>query len=297
MSILKELNNKKFNDIMEEIDKEISEISVQISGREIKATMIFSKKFNIKIIDNPRIKDSLEKYTVYNLSEHISKWYQSKYGTKLDIKNNIADIILIIKGIPYQVGLPSFYGAIRITFDSNMTKFENTIGRSPVIFNLAPYIDGLTPKMAESLSEAEIKKLLITYVSVYKAVLKYLQSKIKYYEEALSDFKSAVFKISNNESHAQAKWDLLQFIEKLLKGLLDNKQKKVEHIHKLDKLSEEVNLAYGIMINSNDISSISCKPGVRYGEIDVSEKDLLDAYNATLKIFIYTMENINFEIS
>lgn len=284
------LTDVRFHKIMEEIDEELKMENHRVQGREMRAIPKIAEKLKIDNLPfTTSTKVGADLYTTENIATHVYNWFKRKYGNKLNMQNNLAHMILRIKGTHFKVGFPLTFGTINIIFDSPLKKFPS-IGHNKngekVIFNLATYIEDLTPALVDELSSEEIIEIVNLYGTTFNAVLKFQSSKIPYRQEALADLETAVdsfFYI--HQQYGQSKWASLQFTEKVLKGILKKSGKKIPHIHHLNELSEQVKNNSGIIIDKRLIEKIECKPDVRYSADLVSAEEAIIAHYASLEVF------------
>ena len=280
------MDARKFSEIMEKIDKELQLENPRIPGREIRAMSKVSKEFNIAEFPLKSTDVFPGVYTADNIATHVYRWFEEKYGNKLNMENNLAHMILSIKGVQYKVGFPILYGTMQILFDPTMRKC-NSLGQknNPAQLNLAAYIEDLTPKLASALTESEIIQLVTLYGSSYNAILRYLDSGLPLQQEVLADLESAVdafFYV--HQQYGQSKWASLQFTEKLLKGFIQSTGNKFQYSHELQTLAKQASDITGIIIDSNLIQQIECKAAVRYSATLVSVDEAIKAHHASLGV-------------
>lgn len=286
------LDERRFSEVMEKIDKELQLENHCISGREIRAMSKVSEEFNIAEFPLRSSDIVPGVYTVDNIATHVYKWFEEKYGNKLNMENNLAHMILSIKGVQYKVGFPILYGTMQILFDPTMRKY-NSLGQknNPAQLNLAAYIEDLTPKLASALTESEIIQLVTLYGSSYNAILRYRDSGLPFQQEVLADLESAVdafFYV--HQQYGQSKWASLQFTEKLLKGLIQSTGNKFQYSHELQTLAKQASDITGIIIDSNLIQQIECKAAVRYSATLVSADEAIKAHHASLEVLRCMMD-------
>lgn len=284
------LTDMKFNQIMDEIDEELKFENSRIPGRELRAIPKIAQKLNIDNLpltcENNKLKPNF--YTTENISTHVIIWFKNKYGNKLNIKTNNACMILDIKDTYFKVDFPIIFGKVTMIFDNPLKNFNN-MGQNgnKTIVNVSAHIKDLTPALFNSLTDKEKDSILTLYGTTSQSISKYQEIKFPFQQEALTDLEAAVDSFFYaHQQYGQSKWESLQFVEKLFKGLLLRAEPntKTPHTHSLNELAEKVLKTAGITLDAETIKKIQCSPSVRYSTELVSEKEALIAHHASLEI-------------
>lgn len=288
------MNEHTFNKMMEEIDSELKLENIEIYSRSLKATIKIAKRLEIKempLIGHAAIPGV---YTADSLSAHVENWFIKRYGTKMKKDFRLCKIILILKGEAFLVGMPMIYGQIKIICDPSLKKYEIADKNEQIpIFNLLTHIEDLTPDFASTLTDSEMIDLVKFYGSTYNAIIDYYDYGLPFQQEALTDLENAVDSFFYNHQHfGQSKWSSLQFTEKLLKGVIENTGNSFPKSHKLKDLSKIVKEVAGIKICEETLSSIDCKPDVRYSAELVSDNEAVKAHHASLEVLRTIMNSI-----
>jgi len=294
------LTLEKFEAIMNEIDNELIAEDPRIPGRELRAIDKIAEKLNIDNFPlHPEIPVSKDGYDTNNITTHVVEWLRRKYGNKLNMQNNLAHMILDIKGAYFRVGFPTLYGTMDIVCDPSLKTYKSTgQGNNPAIFNLLAYIEDLTPKLASELTETELTTMARHYGATFNAVLRYDNSGLLFQQDALADIETAVnFCIYDRQQYGQSKWASLQFTEKLMKGILDYFGEKFAKTHNLEKLADQINKSTKLDINMELIKKISCQADVRYSADTVSLIEAVAAHHASLAILACVMEHFSDGVS
>ena len=99
--------------------------------------------------------------------------------------------------------------------------------------------------------------------------------------------------LEEKQEFGQSKWSSLQFIEKIMKGILSYYNIDFEYLHDLDYLSgllEDNNI---VIIPKNLINLIDCRAKVRYQNDLITIDDAINAHHASLEILELLIENID----
>ena len=266
------IDKQIFEEMMRDIDRQLENEGVPAHSRSIIASLKLANKLKISISIIPRIPNTFSEddFSREAIPWQINNWYQKVYSNKINIDTKLASIVFLIRGIPYRAVLPLVYGA--------------------VLINPFDYIEDLTPELYSRLSKEEINEIATLYLDTYKAMNKYHSSGLPKINAVLTKLETAVNIIMQRRFiDGDSKWASLQFIEILLKSILEKNQ--IEHKVKHDLLALLKLILHEIALNvlKEDIEKIQCKAGVRYSEIDVSLKEAIEAHYASLRVFVQIM--------
>lgn len=272
------IDKQTFEETMCDIDKELENEDVTAHSRPIMALCKLADKLKRDI---PFIPGTQSLFTENDFSStaipwQINNWYKKIYSNKINVDSKLASIAFLIRGVPYRAVLPLVYGTVSI---------------SPF-----RYIEGLTQGLYSSLSKEEINEIATLYLNTFKAMNKYDSSGLPKIDAVLTKLETAVNIIMQSRFiDGDSKWASLQFIEILLKSILEKNQ--IEHKVKHDLLDLLKLIPHEIALNvsKEDIEKIQCKAGVRYSEIDVSLKEAIEAHYASLRVFVQIMSAMFFD--
>ena len=279
-------NESEFLNLMEEIDKKLTEQSVLIHQRPLHAIREVCMRFKIELEVAPQGTAVPGVYRGNSLSLHVENWYKSKYGDRLEVIFSPGYAAILIKGNPYKIKFPLILGRVKLVFDPNIEKYNNLNITLPKL-NALLCIEGFTSNFARSLSRKEMFKIANFFASVLSTLQGLAEIKsISFIPEARADLDPAVSHIFSQPPHyGQSKWSSLQFTEKLIKSYLKLKGEKIPRkrhdLITLSALAEKNGLA---PIPRDLLKRIQCPAGVRYGEVPVTLKEAIDAHHASLSI-------------
>jgi len=269
------VDKQTFEEMMENIDKQLSDNGINVCARPILAVLklAYKLKISIPLIPGPQSTFSENDFSLYALPWQINNWYQKIYSSKINIDSKLASMVFQIRGVPYRAVLPLAYGAVSI---------------KP--FN---YIEDLTQELYSKLSKEEINEIAFLYFDTFKAVNKYYSSKLPKIDAALTKLETAVNIIMQSKfMDGDSKWASLQFIEILFKSILIKNQINYKKIHCLSALLNIIPDEFASNVSKEDIEKIQCEPGVRYSEINVSLDKAIEAHHASLRILGQIMSNM-----
>jgi hypothetical protein len=274
-----------FLSLIENIDIELKKRDIPIHSRPVHAFSEVCKRLRISIPFVPDGSPVQGDYSGSSLSAHIHLWYQNKYGDRLKINFSPGSVAILIRGDPWKINFPLFYGRFRLVFGP----FLDRDGASPDHDEIYPFrwIEGFTPGLAKSLNRAEIQHIagFVTFALQAIQKLRAVQNE-RYIPEARVDLANAVSSLFlSRPNYGQSKWASLQFAEKLFKSFLTLKKvtfpkgRKGHDLAELAKLSEDNGLQGRKPL---PVASIQCEPGLRYGETRVDAADAIRAHHASL---------------
>lgn len=266
------IDKQTFEEMMWNIDKQLENEGVPAHSRPMMAILILADKLKIDIPLIPRTQSLFTEndFSSTAISWQINNWYQKIYSNKINVDSKVASIVFLIRGIPYRAVLPLVYGTVSISpFD---------------------YIEGLTQVLYSRLSKEEINKIATLYLDTLKAMNKYHSSGLPKIDAVLTKLETAVNIIMQRRFiDGDSKWASLQFIEILLKSILENNRIEHKIKHKLLPLLKLIPHDIACGVSEVDIEKIQCNAGVRYLEIDVSLNEVIEAHYASLRVFAQIM--------
>lgn len=263
------IEKQKFEDMMDDIDKQLENEGVPAHSRPIMASLKLSNKLKISIpiIPNTFSEDDFSREAI---PWQINNWYQKIYSNKINIDPKLASTVFLIRGIPYRAVLPLVFGS--------------------VLINPFDYIENLTPELYSRLSKEEIYEIATLYLDTIKAMNKYYSSGLPKIDPVLTKLETAVDIIMQPRFiMGDPRRDSLLFVEILLKSILQKNKIKYGKVHDLFTLLELIPQDVVSSVSRNDIEKVQCCAGVVYDEISVSLNEVIEAHHASLRIFIQIM--------
>ena len=280
----------EFKKMLESIDEDFKEQNMPIYQRPLRAIREICLKKKISLSCTPRGPAIPGDFEGDSLVAHVHQWYRNKYGDRLKINLSPGSRAVFIKGDVWRINYPLFFGNAKFVFDSDLNKYHEVpkIQKNvpSMIINPLKFIDGFTSEYAKSITRNEMIELKDNLVLGLEAVQSLREIKEKpYIPEAKADLDSAVNNIFSTPPHfGQSKWSSLQFTEKLFKCFLELKEVSFARNHDLNSLFILSNQNGLTGISQSIIQNIQCSAGVRYGEINVSLDEAIQAHESSLTI-------------
>ena len=268
-----------FEQMMEDIDSKLSEEGIEVSKREVRAILEFTKtlEIGILILSGKIIPINEDDYSIGTIPWHISNWYKNRYSNKMRFDYRLANMVVQIRGTPYRATLPLVYGYASI---------------DP--FN---YIEDLTPASRSKLSKEETNEIATFYIETLIAINKYYDSNLPGIGAALTKLEIAVNIIMHPKSTmGDTKFGSLSFVEILLKSILEKNNLKYRKTHKIKCLLDLTPPNIANFVSKKDLDKIQCPGGVRYEGLNVSENktvvsqsEAIEAHHASLRVLSQIM--------
>ncbi|MCI5157229.1 MAG: hypothetical protein D3906_02120 [Candidatus Electrothrix sp. AUS1_2] len=273
---------------MNEIDEQLRKENVPIHSRCIRAGGEYSRRYSLKFyIALENDSGTLGNYSDEYVGGHIEGWYNRRYGDRQNIDMSLGSTALILRGDLWKLKLPYFLGRVRFAIERDLSKHNKaviTTQKLPV-FNILPMIDGLTQELAWHLTDNECKNILIIFSSMLHSFQ--LINGLKdypYFLEIETDISTAVTVMFASRPHfGQSKWASSQAAEKFIKCLLKSRNVPFPKNHNLQTLADLASKE-GVRLDTDVVSKASTAAGVRYGEIQVTADEAVQAHYASLVI-------------
>lgn len=296
------LSRNSFLDLIEEIDRELSENDMPYHQRPLHAFSQMANKIDSKGRFDMQQSDKIAEDDFSNnaLCTQVHRWYESRYGDRIKIHPGPGSYILVIKNEPWEVIFPLCYGQNEFTIDANLQRENRSVitsgGRNIPSINILWHVKNMTREVASSLSDDERQKILKEYMFGLNAVQSLRSMKgIPYMDQAMNDFDISVSNIFHKyPDYNNSKWASLQFAEKTMKAKLKLEGIDFKKDHKLSMLSEKLK-SLSINIPDQVISNIQCSAGVRYGEQTVTKRGAILAVQNALALFVQVFEASAYE--
>ncbi len=286
---------EEFDQFMLDIDRILKSNNVSMPLRPIYAFSEIAKKFKIELKITGTGSPIENNYEGDSLSAHIIKWFNERYGDQLKLDFATCYLVILIKGDPYRLTIPRIYGRGRFIFDETFKKRKTlSIGKGgsvpePLEINVYELIDGLTRTIVRSITVNEEKEIMDFISDSFNAVYRLDEViNLPYKLEAKSDLRTAVEIILNEQAnYGLSKWSTLQFVEKILKGLLEQNKISFPKTHNIKKLNTLLKNNDLPNIPEDILADIECSADVRYDKKLVSRREAINAHHASLESLKY----------
>jgi hypothetical protein len=254
--------------LLAEVDARLKEEGVPIVARSLQAIPIICQRGGFSLsMSSP-------------LASRIVAWFDAQYGERLKADLSLGYGPVVIRGDLYKMQSPWLIAGGQIV----CTTGKVTPNGALPIANVLEFIVGLTEQRARDLTTTELGALQQEFSERQGlfVVLRYVQND-EAFKIGLGDLKGAVdFLFQERPQLGAARWACLQAVEKFLKGWI-GKHGGTGWGHDLAKLSNDacsLNLA---RVSDVDIAAVQCSADVRYGDIPVSNEEVVIAFNAALR--------------
>ena len=279
-----ELSKQEFQELMERIDKELTDEKVPIHARPIKAMAKLSIELDapVRFVD-PESFTIAPEWPSDSISVKMNNWFEERYGDRLRIRFGPGRIALRIRASIWLFHIPGVYGRARVYCS------RETIPASkgpPTSFNVLDTISRLATGLRTALTDSELRDIFDAFLIGYRALYAMDPvSSLELVKAALSDHESCVDQLVSSSPHfGQAKWLSLQTTEKMLKGYLYVSGQDFPKTHNLIHLSE-LTESFGLnKLQSDLLSQIQCSADVRYQNAGISDEEAIISHYNALKI-------------
>jgi hypothetical protein len=280
---------EQFQELMEDIDRELRNDNVRIPGRPLHAMMKVGNRFGlclrlVSASERPPIEGC---YTGDDLVIRMMQWFDGLYGERLGMDFPTGSMALWVRGDLYMVRFPKTWGVHTFMSASHLLGTRRVIVRHGVPYiNLLESIEGMTPALAKSLTEQEQRDLGTQFVLGFEAQrLVREREHLPLVKQAMGNLDSSVSLLFASPSqYGQSKWESLQATEKLLKAYIDQQGQKFPPSHDLRclaKLAQKLGLP---PIPDVLLQQVQCTAAVRYGEQAVEQREAVDTQHTALEV-------------
>lgn len=215
-----------------------------------------------------------------NAVKHIVNYFDYKYYNYTPLKKFLGSCLITIQNIPFELSFPMIFGAVSFYISTDMSKEPNLLNS----------INNFPPNLANYLSKKDTENLKFDFEQNLELFDKLgsLSNKNVLAKAALEDHRIAINQIclEKPNEYGQAKWSVLQFVEKIMKAILQLKDIniKIEDFrHNLTKINNKIEELFDINAKKNLIAHIHCGASVRYGQEIVSRSDAIQAYKSAME--------------
>lgn len=273
---------------LQSIDAQLAKEGYTIPQRPMNAIMRLGMALKLSLpISDPKGFQH-ESSANWYVTEFINRWYETRYGERVNLDFSPGLIAVDIRGDIYVVRMPLVFGGARFYAHGDPNpKPTGKFSREPPLYNVLDAITDLTPAIRRELTPDELNYILqLFFLGVEVSHLfKGLGPKAELARLARADIDAAVTHLSDlRREYALSKWASLQAAEKVFKHVLTTAGQAYKQTHDLATLlSATVALGFGANV-AEAIAVIQCSAGVRYGEVAVNEGEALDAHHASLLV-------------
>lgn len=291
------MNLRDFCDILNEIDRQFNIEGIPLIKKKSLAADLIAQKFNWRfnlgqlLFTKRNDNIIVEKFVNENNAvKHIVNYFEYKYYNYTPPEKFLGSCLITIQNMPFELSFPIIFGTVPLHINNNLNDRYN-------ILNL---IKDFPPNLTKYLTNDDAKNLKTDYEQNLELFdkLQGLSNRNIFAKAALEDHRIAINEIclEKPNEYGQAKWSVLQFIEKVMKAILQLKDSSIHFKklgHKLNDIDDKIRKLFDINTKKNLITYIDCNANVRYGEEVVSRSDAIQAYKSAMK-YLYDLMNNDF---
>ena len=279
-------SDQGFAELMQVIDRELSDTGYDIPRRPLAAVAKVSDRFGMPLpLAKPPQHAERALHDNWPVSQRIRQWYDQRYGDRIKVDWTLGRVIVQIDRDLWSLRVPRIFGSAHfIVSRTPIGRTDPTSHQGPARCNVVELIDNMTASRMQSLTDLELRTIFenaflgIEAFSVLEA-----SSGNDLVESARGDFSvAATLLMSTPARYGESKWASLQAGEKIVKATIALSGSKFSHTHNLAKLARELNES-GIHGDLTPfVVSIQCSAGIRYGEEPCSQDEAVAAHHASL---------------
>lgn len=271
-------DDREFSARMEEVNAQLKDRDIPIFQRPLQAVPIVCQRGGFSLgLHEP-------------LAERMKSWFDARYEERLKIDLSLGYGPVLIRGDVFRMCSPLLMFGGRIVCISGKVE---PFGAVPIV-NVLDHVDGLSDQLASILSTNELWALQQQFTVRQKLflALRNVQND-ELFKIALGDLNSAVdFLFQERPQVGQARWACLQAVEKFLKGWIRKQGGTPPTNHKLGHLHTLASSLGLSGLDASDIAVVQCRAGVRYGEVTVSNEEVVAGFNAALRACAFIADEI-----
>lgn len=268
-----------FNRLMQEIDRELQSETVPFTARSMEAWRRFSSVFRLSLT------------TRDPLSKKIFDWFNRWYGERAKITGQLGSMGVMLRGDVWLMEFPLAYGTARIQCSRDLNKERppviiGTHGNPPTI-NPVEFIVGLTQEYASTLTDEELEGISNQFFFGFTAFNRIHEAfdRSELTRQARSDLVASSNHLFHNPpSYGLSKWASLQTAEKVIKQFIIEKGGTPPRHHNLKQLATLAESLGLRQLPEHLLDDIQCSAEVRYGGINVTAQEAVEAQHATLQV-------------
>jgi HEPN domain-containing protein len=268
-----------FNRLMEEVDREMQSENIPFTARSLGAWHRLSSVFWLSLT------------TQDPLSHKIFDWFNRWYGERAKITGELGSMGVMLRGDVWRMKFPVVAGTARIecSRDLNKERPPLTIGThdNPLTINPVEFIVGLTHEYASTLSDEELEGISNQFFFGFTAFSRIHEvfDRSELVRQAHSDLVASSNHIFHNPaSYGLSKWASLQAAEKFIKQFIIERGGTPPRHHNLKQLATLAESLGLRQLPEHWLDDIQCSAEVRYGGINVSDEEAVEAQHAALQV-------------
>lgn len=268
-----------FTKLMQEIDREMQSEKIPLTARSMDAHRRFSSVYNLFLLNSDP------------LTKKVFAWFDGWYGDRAKVKMGLGSIGVIIRGDVLRMEFPIGFGLNRIICSRELTKDRPSViigtRENPPTLNVLDFVDGLTQEFANTLNNEELQGLFNQFVFGRNALMRVYEiyDRSELTQQARADLMASSSHLFDSPpNYGLSKWASLQAAEKFIKDFIVTKRGTAPRSHNLKRLAA-IAEGHGLAkIPEYWLDDIECSAEVRYGGINVTAQEAIEAQYSSLQV-------------
>ena len=268
-----------FTKLMQEIDREMQNEKIPLTARSMDANGRLSSVYNLFLLNSDP------------LTRKVYAWFDRWYGDRAKVKMGLGSIGVIIRGDVLRMEFPIGFGLNRIICSRELTKDRPSViigtRENPPTLNVLDFVDGLTQEFANTLNNEELQGLFNQFVFGRNALMRVYEiyDRSELTQQARADLMASSSHLFDSPpNHGLSKWASLQAAEKFIKDFIVAKGGAAPRSHNLKQLAA-IAEGHGLpAIPGYWLDDVECSAEVRYGGINVTAQEAIEAQYAALQV-------------
>lgn len=285
----------EFEEFMNIINQELIDDGVPIPARQISGFCEACKKLQISMpLSLPERQPKEGCFDGLDLGIRIKQYFEEIYGEKLKMDFSPGSIAVLIKEDVYKIKFPKIYGQFILTADPrNIDIEEFKIDGKPAL-NVLAYIDGITGKRAEKLTDEELKEILELFIKSQNCfeLLQTFRGNFLF-TEIIGDFSASTQHLVHTPPQlGLSRWSSLQALEKTIKAFTKSKGLGFKRVHILSEIASEAEKVGLKPLTREQLEIVQCSPSIRYESSDQTIKKAVAAQHTAIDLCFEIVKQI-----
>ncbi|MFW1475659.1 hypothetical protein ACEWBL_23205 [Vibrio parahaemolyticus] len=266
------LTQKQLDGIVSRIDDKFDMDLVAIHQRPMRAVLEVFNELNISgVLFGGSKQPANLPITAQNLSSHVTKWYDERYGDALKVDMSVGRFPFQLKGVFYACKLPLIYGSVQVTASKLPLDSKGVLNVFDLLLGLPKYV-------REKSTSSDENRLMYKFEVAMGAMISLKAHKNEpLINCALSDALVSCDQLtSNNANFSLSAWHSLQFAEKVVKYYI-NQFEEPKFTHEIKKLRNKAKSLGYIDEGHVNWKALDFKPCIRYDPSAVTQSQAIEA--------------------
>lgn len=287
-------NEVEFDHMMDAVDKHLASLGIPPSQRGLRASRLVAIALQLELM--PIIGYAVnrgEPFSQTDLGPRVLDWYSNNYGERNKVNFSPGSVVLNLDGTLWRISYPLIFGTVEffISRDLNEGATDNVVARTAPRSNILRSVKDFTQQRANRLTDFQLLFIWNFWLAGYRAIetLEALHGH-ELFDQARGDYRSAVDTLMDGHPLNSVRWNTAQCAEKIIKGLLASAGKTYpkggSNAHDISHLGQLLRDNLSLEIPSPLLSTITCSPSVRYGEMNVDTNEAWTAHRSLIDMLL-----------